>query len=219
MQKLNEEVYRYIFPSVDVLMYEPDLKYATNNIFQRQLLLVGSQRSGKTASVRMIALKAVSIYGEENVNAVSSKDFGVLIEYGIQNTLVNILFFDDATLQKVPQDALRDYFRIRHVVKQVTGRSNGLVVTVIGTHSFFACPKNLRVNCPVILWKSPPTNPFDRRTALGFIGDKGMTLLEAIELQKDEDPELIGISVAYFLNTVGMFITPEPTVNVVREIK
>lgn len=202
---------------MSVLNHTPDVGYETNNIFQRQVLLVGGQRSGKTASVRAMALRAVNIYGRDRVNVTSCRNFEVLMKEGIERRFVNILFFDDATLQDVPKETLRDYFRIRHIIKQATGSSNGLVITIVGTHRYHSMPKELRSTCNVVLWKSPPTNPYDRNTARQFVGDRGIALLESIELEKDNNPDLIGICVAYFLGTVGMFITPEPKDNVVRE--
>lgn len=202
---------------MEVLNYKPDLTYEVNNIFQRQVLLVGGQRSGKTTSVRTIALRAVNFYGRENVNAICSRDFKELMDHGIERKFINILFFDDATLQDVPKKTLRDYFRIRHIVKRITGQSNGLVITVVGTHRYHSMPKELRSTCNLALWKSPPSNPYDRNIAIGFVGERGVRLLEAIELEKDNDPSLIGICVAYFLGRVGLFITPEPKDNVLQE--
>ena len=218
MLPINEQVYRYLYPSMKILEYKPDVKYDTNNIFQRQVLLVGAQRSGKTASVRSIALKAVNTYGQQNVNAIFCRDFEMLLKHGIEDKYVNILFFDDATLQDVPKNTLRDYFRIRHIVKKITRKSNGLIITVVGTHRYHSMPKELRSTCNLALWKSPPTNPYDRSIAMKFVGDRGINILESIELEKDNDPSLIGICVAYFLGTVGLFITPEPKDNVLREL-
>lgn len=218
LQMINNEVYNYIFPQRHILLRKPDVSYKTNNIFQRQMLIVGGQQSGKTTSAQMIALKAIDLYGQSNVNAVSSRDFELLMNHGIKRKLVNILYFDDATLTKVPNDTLRDYFRIRHIMSKKTGYENGLIITIVGTHRFHSMPKELRSTCNVSLWKSSPTNPYDRRTALGFIGDDGIQFLESIELQKQHKPELIGVGVVYFLNNIGLFITPQPKINVMTEL-
>jgi len=218
LRMINNEVYNYIFPQEHILLRKPDVPYRTNNIFQRQILIVGGQQSGKTTSAQMIALKAVDVYGRKNVNAVSSKDFELIMKHGIEDKLVNILYFDDATLSKVPDEVLRNYFRIRHVVSERTNRTNGLVVTIVGTHRFHSMPKELRSTCNVSLWKSPPTNPYDRKTAIGFIGNHGIRLLESIELEKQHKPELMGVGVAYFLNEIGMFITPQPLKNMMTEL-
>ena len=219
LQTINNEIYGHLFPSERILLRPSEVAYDVNNIYQRQILLIGGQRSGKTATARMMALRACKLYGQNNVNAVVGDDFELLIEHGIQDKLVNILFFDDATLKKVNKDLLREYFRIRHVVKEATKRSYGLVVTVFGVHDYFALPKQFRTTCNVMLWKSPPTNPFDKRNTIKHIGEMGYALLQSIELLRDENPELIGVGVAYFLGLVGKFITPQATVNRLRKIE
>jgi hypothetical protein len=218
LPNINNDVYEYLFPSLEVLNRIPNVPYETNNIFQRQLLVVGGQQSGKTITAKAIAIEAIIKYGEDNVRAVSSRDFKLLMDHGIKDKMVNILFFDDATLTDVPKKTLRDYFRIRHIMKSRTGRSNGLVVTMVGTHRFHSMPKELRSTCNIVLWKSPPTNPYDRTVALQFVKEQGLTLLESIELQKQYEPELLGICVAYFLNDIGLFITPQPRVNYMVEL-
>lgn len=218
LQPINEDVYRYLFPTVKELEHEPNAEYATNNILQRQVLLIGAQGSGKSTSAQQIALQAVIKYGKENVNACSSMEFELLMEYGIKDCLVNILFFDDATLAKIDSKTVRDFFRIRHLVREYTGRSNGLIITIVGAHRYHSMTKELRSTSNLVLWKSPPTNPYDRSIARNFVGDSGIQLLESIELEKQQDTTLIGMCVAYFLNKVGVFYTPHPRYNVIQEI-
>lgn len=213
LQTINSEIYGYLFPPTRIILRPSEVSYDVNNIYQRQILLVGGQRSGKTTTARMIALMACKKYGVENVNAVVADEYELLMGHGIKNKLVNVLFFDDATLQKVEKQSLRDYFRIRHVVKTKTGRSYGLVVTVFGTHDYFALPKSFRTTCNIMIWKSAPTNRFDKRHTIEHIGEMGYAFLQSLEFLRDEHPELLGIGVAYFLSRVGKFITPEPLVN------
>lgn len=144
-----------MFPTTERIAYKPTVKYETNNIIMYNALQYGHMGTGKTETCRSIVEQAVSYYGEENVNAVGSEgDLNGLLLRGFDNKLVQIMVIDDATLARIDDDDIRNYFRIRHIYKEKTGKSNGFILTIFNVHRFHSIQTELRSSIDVALWRS-----------------------------------------------------------------
>jgi len=70
------------------------------------------------------------------------------LENGWEKESVQEIVVEDLTLAEDPQEAYQRFFRIGHVTEEKTGPRNGLVVTVLVVHRFYALPKELRAEFP-----------------------------------------------------------------------
>jgi hypothetical protein len=215
----TEWFYKELFLPLKDILVTDDVSYETNNIIQRTGIIVGGQGSGKSMIARAICEEADRFYGQHNVNPVWSRNLSALVYGGCENVAVNILYYDDATLVKVKNDVLRDFFRIRHIAKDITTRSNGLIINIIGTHRYFSIPKDLRAGCAFLIFKDTPMNPFDYNTTERFIGKESMQFLDSLTFKKYRERELMGWSVFWFRHKVGAMYSTMPEYNSMTELK
>jgi len=192
------------FPSVDRIMYSPDVLYETNDIMLQIMLQYGHGGSGKTGTSKSIVEQAVKIYGEDNVNASISPNGNLrhMMSKGLNDKLVQILILDDITLTEIPTYVLQDFFRIRHIWKDRSNVDNGYILVMFNCHRYHGIDVNLRTNIDIILWKSPPTSPYDQTVMKKYVGDEGLEVLQEIEEYRLEDPKW---------NSVGVFNTRTDT--------
>lgn len=136
-----------------------------------------------------------------------------------EDTLVNFLFLDDLTLAKTTKKELSNYFRIRHIINKNNGRDTGLVLTVLGLHRFYGCDPSIRTNFDFLMFRSAPTNKFDRDFTKGYIGSNGVKTLEKIELDRNKDPEQFDITIMWMKGKgAGVIRTPIPDVDYLLDI-
>lgn len=190
-----------------------------NHIRQFQGIILGRPGSGKTVVGKWIASKLVEKYGEEKVTACYSKaDLGRLLKT-TEDTLVNFLFLDDLTLAKTTKKELSDYFRIRHIINKNNDRDTGLVLTVLGLHRFYGCDPSIRTNFDFLMFRSAPTNKFDRDFTKGYIGSNGVKTLEKIELDRNKDQEQYDITIMWMKGKgAGVIRTPIPDIDYLIDI-
>jgi len=188
-----------IFPSIDELLQTPDVSYQTNNTIQIHMLVYGKQGSGKTELARAIAEYLNEKYGSHNVSTVWTEgDLASLIQHGIKNTLVNFLVCEDITLEKISRDTIRDFFRIRHIYAERTGRRNGLIVTLVTVHRFHGLKyPELRTDVDVIFIKNIPTNPYDESIIRKYTTPRLLNELRKYEQIRDKHPTLKGYCLVY----------------------
>jgi len=177
-------------------------------IIYYNVLVDGSQGSGKTKCAEAIVEEAVKIYGEHNVNAVKSrKNLKLLLDNGINNKPIQILFADDLTLSKVNLKELENFYNVRHLLEE-KGRDTGLIITIIALHDFFAIPKHLRSFFNFLIVCNPPTNQYDRKFISNYIGIDNLKLLEKIYRSRKEDVKYYGYKIFWSLGLVGILYTP-----------
>ncbi|MBS7623938.1 AAA family ATPase [Candidatus Bathyarchaeota archaeon] len=152
-----------------------------NNIFHRHILIHGAMGSGKTETAKTIVQNLQLVYGSENVHAAWAESSINDLFQQIRPTPVNILVAEDLTLRKHDPEALNRFFRVRHLVKELTGRNTGLVVTVVTAHRLHGLDKELRCDIDLLLAKSIPKNPWDYEILSRFFGEQ---LLEEFENMK-----------------------------------
>jgi len=187
LEDRTEEFFKILFPSWERINFSPDVSYETNNIIFQFLLQYGKIGSGKTETGRAIVEKAVEFYGEENVNAVISDSLMELIRYGLDSKPVQILIYDDATLEDLRSNTLRELFKIRQTYARVSESLNGYVLAIVNTHRFHGLKVNLRTNIDLAIWRSLPSDPYDISVVKRFIGSDGLETLQVIEENRLQD--------------------------------
>jgi len=217
---VNKEFYNYILPSKKVIKYSPRVKYPTNNVIFRNIVLYGYQGSGKTSSVRRIVYEAVKKYGQGNVNARMSEDgdLGALLRWGLRPVLVNILFSDNTTLRKIPREELMRYFRIRHIYRERFGLDNGYILSLIALHRFHSIPPELRTTIDGLLIKDSSMNPYDRSVLKRFIGEDNLRLLETLSIEREKYPDLKSIGIFVGRTFSGLVSLPLPRKDFLRPV-
>jgi len=194
----NDRFFEIIFLSKERICYSLDIQsnYEPNYVIAQNVVQYGKIGSGKTETIRSIVEKAVEYYGEDNVNAVvntSGSPYKILSD-GIDNKLVQILIFDDATVESIDKSFLKKYFRIRHLYKDKTGNKNGYIITIFNTHRFHTLQKEIRSSIDIGIWRSSPTSPYDQSIIRKFVGDDGIEDLNILEEYSFRDPNWNSIS-------------------------
>jgi len=192
---------RILIPT-EIIRSVPDTSYEINHVQFRNILIYGQIGSGKTECVRKLAEILCDYYGEANVNCKQSTDLELTMQYGLDDKLVQLLFIDDLTLQKVPSDVLSRYFTIRHDWLKCTGRNYGYILSVLGVHRFFSIDPLLRSNLDGIIFRSSGTNPYDRSFIRKIIGDVGLSTMDQLEQLRTADPTYYKYSVYWLKGDV-----------------
>jgi Cdc6-like AAA superfamily ATPase len=218
LQDLTSKFYDNILLDEEYL--QPDGYGNTNDVRHIQGLCLGRPGSGKSTLAHSIAETIVKKYGNDNSACHWSRaDLHILLQHGLKDKLVNFLFLDDLTLAEIDSEDMSQYFQIRHLLKQKTGRRNGLVITLIGLHRLHAIPPSLRTNFDFLLFKSAPTNKYDRDFVKEYIGVEGIDLLDKLDLQRYKQKELFELGVIWLKGMGnGMIISKMPVNNYMTEL-
>ncbi|MCD6484095.1 MAG: hypothetical protein J7L47_03175 [Candidatus Odinarchaeota archaeon] len=214
----TDEALNVLFPDPESLLIE--VQEYQNAIEQRLMIIYGKQGSGKSETIRWIVEKAAEKYGIENINAVSTiADIEALLDEGFSDRLVNILICEDATEAiSTKKDVKNKFFRVRHIMKEITGRNTGLVVVIITVHRFHSIPPAYRTDVDLLLFKNAPTNPYDNDIIRKFVGEKGIKILERVEKKRFKDIKYKGYGVFYAAGEVGKWKNSLSSVNLVKEL-
>lgn len=176
-----------VFPPLKRITHHIDVE-GSNSIDIRSIAIYGKPRSGKTEIVRDLVQKANNKYGEHNVNVSYVEDgkyFPFLVKYGLDDKLVQILICDNATLTRIPDKWIAEYFSLAHRWREQTGRPYGYVLAVFIAHRLHGLqPVELRTNLDAIIFRSGPSNIYDRGVIKKFIGDKGYKRLCSFDLDR-----------------------------------
>lgn len=208
-----------LFPSWERINYSPNVEYDVNNVLFQFLLQFGRIGSGKTETCRSIVERAVEFYGEENVNAVSSESLYDLIRYGLDDKPIQILIYDDATLEDLASDTVRRLFKIRQRYQEISGRSNGYILAIVNTHRFHGLKIELRTNVDLAIWRSLPSDPYDLNVMKKFVGQEGLEALEIIEAKRLKDPSWNKVAVFTSRLRKGLVILPLARKNYIRKLE
>jgi len=217
---VTDQFWKYILIPKEILKRKPKVRYATNNVQFRNIILFGFQGSGKTETARGIAYEVVRFYGKRNVNCAYSEsgDIEAILKYGLENRLVNVLFLDNLTLRKISKESLRNYFRCRHLLEEKYGRRNGYILSLISLHRFWSIPTELRCNMNALLVKDSSLNPYDRQFLRKLYGDEILEFLDKLEILRVYHPELMEYSMFYSKFARGVVRIPMARKNYLREV-
>jgi len=170
--------------------------------------------------MRSIVEQAIEYYGEDNVNPVISRDGDIveLLEYGMDDKLIQILLCDDASLRGFTDVEIRKYFKARHLYKALSGNSNGYILTIFNVHRFHSLKTELRTNIDVAIWRTPPTNPYDNSIVKMFVGKEGIEDLSYVESLRMDNPEWNAVSVFTTRLQRGLLLLPMAEQNHIKEL-
>jgi len=220
MEFINSYFQSFLFPSLATINKAPKVRYRTNNVIFKNVIIFGFQGSGKTSTANAIARLAIRKYKARNVNAVISEDgdLEALMCFGLSPKPVNILFADNLTLRKLDDQVLREYFRIRHRYQQAFNKDNGYILSLLGLHRFHSTHVELRTNMDALIVKDSSLNPYDRGILKRMIGDTYLQLLDKLAKEKLRNPKLKGVSVFYTKTRVGLIKLPLPRKSYLRRL-
>jgi len=175
-----------LFPSVESLTEKPSHQWL-NQIEVRKLIIHGREKSGKTELARKLSEMFIECYGLENCNIVISKNADQLMRFGLdEKKLVNVLIWDDATLQPIDRETASRFFGIRHLTKT----RNGLIVVIVICHRLHGIPIEFRTEPDYILLKSLPIG-YDKSVVKRFVGTRGIRYLQEIIANGDRSKTLV----------------------------
>ena len=216
----TESFFRWLLIPSDKILSIPQADYDFNAIRFRNLVIFGSMGSGKSELTRSMLEKVVEFYGEENVNGVYTDTgrIGWMLKYGLDERLVQFLLCDDLTLCPISKEELREWFKIRHHWKRLTGRNTGYVISVLTCHRLFGVPIELRTNADCIIVRNDTLNPYDHSILRRFIGKEGIEDLNEIELKREEDPSHMSYSIFNNRFSKGILNIPMGKVNYLKEL-
>jgi DNA polymerase III delta prime subunit len=180
---VTPEVKKYFLLDKKDLMAKPKVSYKTNNVILTNVLILGNQGTGKTTTVNSIANMFVKKYGRENVNCVMSDtgDLEMLLEGGFKDKLINIVFADNITSEKINDSTLKEYFRCRKILNDEYDRYNGHIITFFGVHRYHSSPKELRANESALIVRDSTAYGYDRNLLIRRIGEKNVKIFDAFE--------------------------------------
>jgi hypothetical protein len=216
-----EDFEQIVMPERQLIEAHVDLPYETNRWLRRNFIVYGDIGALKTETIRLFAEWAAVRYSPEDLSAflitrgriLQFLDCPMLAAKPIQ-----ILFLDDMTgIDRLSRIQADNWFRMRHVAKNITHLPVGLVLTFLGTHEYYALPKRMRQGVTGFMAKSAPTNPFDERLVRKWVGDEGMEVLNRqttdrlLFLPHDE------VTVFRIHNFIGYIKTPFASANYLRE--
>jgi len=216
-------LYKILLPSLKQITYVPKTPYETNAIIFKSVLVYGRMGVGKTEVVRSFVEKAIKKYGKENVNAVyvnKGSQLPYLLQYGLNDKLVQIFFIDNATLSKIPNPIMEEYFFLRHRWYELTRRPYGYILSFIAGHRFHGVNTCLRTDNDCYIWLNSPTNPFDKSIVKGYIGNSGIARLESYERERNKrlNSKYRQYSVYNARGEVGLHISKLAKENYMKEV-
>ncbi|MEM2260816.1 MAG: hypothetical protein QXK24_00045 [Ignisphaera sp.] len=217
---INRQFYNLLFPPKRIILRKPRVNYETNNIIFKNYIIYGFQGVGKTSTVNYLAGKAIQKYGRNNVNAVVSEDgdLELLMHYGLQPKLVNILFSDNITLRRIDRSTLMDYFKIRHLFYKRFERTNGYILSIMALHRFHSIPVELRTTIDGIIFKDSSLNPYDRSIIKKFVGQEYLQLLDNLHRAREKKPSLKRLAIFVSKDLSGIISIPLARNNYLKEI-
>lgn len=157
-----------------------------NSIEYRNLLVIGDQGSGKSTLTEALAYGLGLKYWNHPICAAKERaGLGALIaKSSYLRAEAYFLIGADLTLARIPRNHINAFFHIRHLIKQNSGISKGIVITGLETHTLFGIDKNLRASFSMFV-KTVPTNPYDRGILRRYVDSQ---LLSDFEQRYQGDP-------------------------------
>lgn len=183
---------------------------AQNDIVFSNMLIFGFQGSGKSLSADWIINQAEKKYGKENVNAIRSR-YPYRIIQAIENKKVNILVFEDATLRKISDDELLDFFNVRHIAKERGTLKIGYILNIINIHDFYSVKKVMRTTFDFMILCSSPTNQYDFNAFSKFTGKEILRTFMSLQKLKRKFRIFKRLKVFWYLGSSGYMETGIPS--------
>ena len=185
-----------------------------NAITKRNITIFGAQETGKSHTARFIASKVLEYY-DKPVYAIRHPDnlLGLLDSLSPDHE-VQVIFGEDLTSAlkmikiREQQTIAKDWFRIRHKMKEKTGKPYGLIIAILGLHRFHGAPPAFTTENDLMIFKSVPTNPYDFNVINRFIGDEGIRFLQMVEQERVHNVYWMGYGVWWHRGEIGVWYNP-----------
>jgi len=219
LNNLTDYFLAKLFPPIEQIMYSPSTSFKTNNVIWKSVVIYGKPGSGKTELVRSLVERAVQKYGQENVNANMTQlgNLALLMKYGLNAQLVQILFADNITLVKPKKEVIKNFYCLRHYYQMLTGKNHGLIIAILAAHRFHSVNVNLR-DADFLIARNSPTSPWDNSIMKRYLGQEGINLLEILEEERMKNRKLWKFSVFYTKRKQGVLELPLATENFLNEL-
>lgn len=216
----TERILDYLFPPLEEFTVQPLVYYDYNAVKFKLVILYGKIGSGKTELVRSLAEQAVKRYGADKVAAsYTNADLETLLEQGLKDKLVNILFCDDLTHSKIKEQTLNEFFRVRHKLKEYYGRRHGYILGVLALHRFFNIPVSLRAEMDCLICRNTSLNPYDSAFLKRMLGFHLYQALEEIERRRESDREFYQYSAFVSKDLRGLLRLPLAEIDYLEELR
>jgi hypothetical protein len=166
-----------------------------NAIKQRVLIVYGRQESGKSNTARVIIQGIKDLYGYKTVTArtVPAEDFRSILDSKWSARPVQVIALEDITDVELTEADARDFFRIRHIMADRTGRLDGLCVVIFTLHRFHDMPKSFRSDYDSLIVHSVPMNDYDYQFIENKITRAGVKMLEAAEIREEHGLAIVSV--------------------------
>jgi len=192
-------------------LYPPfEILESLNTILYRNVIVYGAQGKGKTSFTNWLALKAKERYSEERVHvARQHSGLRILLRLGIApRKPIQILIADDLSLVRISDYDLRNFYRLRHLLRD-KGIKIGLGMTVLVIHDFFVIPRHLRSYFDALVFCSPPTNRYDRSFAKSYMGEEALDFLTYLHAKGTHTLAHLSKKVFWYLGKVALLETED----------
>ena len=110
-----------------------------------------------------------------------AENFRAALESKWPNKQVMVLVIEDITDVKLTDDDAKEFFRIRHVMAERTGRREGLCVCIFTLHRFHDMPTSFRSDYDSLIVLSLPMNDWDFNFISSKVTEDGVRRLELAE--------------------------------------
>lgn len=203
LPNLTKPTLSAIFPSIP-----------TNNaVRHRHMVLVGRPESGKSTALNAIARECLKRYSPDDINIIAVKSTPDALEL-IDSRPVQFIAIDDAVKQANSRtsgkqaDEIGDFYEIRHIYEKRAQSLNGVVITIYATQRFKSLDLVYR-DGTIIIFKTTPTDPDEKRFILDYVGPSAFAELNHItdRIYHHEDDAIKSHAIACFTSTgkVGTF--------------
>ena len=210
-----ERALEILFPSPKRIFKRRKLPPWDNAVVKRNISIYGGQATGKSHTARWILEQAKKRYRGRKIYAIRHKDdLGALLNNLSPHHKIQVIFGEDLTSaldvlrRSKRSEVAREWYRIRHRLREATGSPYGLIIAILGLHRFHGIPAAFRQDNDLLIFKSIPTSPWDMEIVKRFIGPDGVSFLQQIEAERVHNPDFIAYGVWWHRGEIGVWYNP-----------
>ena len=196
----TSQFFNALLPTMGQLM-NPELQGVA--IKQKTLIIQGKQSSGKNTKASTIIHEVRRRYGAKNVAVHQTEErrgsaqaqFRTILDAPEwPRKMIQCCVLQDCTNVKFTEQDLQEFWQIRHVMREKTGLSRGLILLIFTEHSYFEFQKQFRLTPDMILMSDMPGNPRHREECeRTFITDKlDQQRISKLTQMRENNPKLCG---------------------------
>lgn len=187
-----------------------------NAVLKQNVTLQGLQGAGKSHTARYLVCEAKKRLEGESFHALRDADrIPDLLDNLDGDALAQCIFAEDLTSAlkalsvKEQQEAAKDWFRIRHKLRDATGSQHGFILAIIALHRFHGTLPEFTTDSDVIIFKSIPGNVYDRNVVQNHIGEDGVKFLRMVQKKRKKQPQYKGYGIWYYQEQTGVWFNPK----------